>query len=86
VVGDRDGLRLVLHDEHRVALVPQLQQQVVLDAPDPRGAGGLVEPAAATLRTGGEGDRPVHERPDVRLHRLLVLGEERLLDLRISPS
>ena len=29
VVGDRDGLRLVLHDEHRVALVPQPQQQVV---------------------------------------------------------
>src|SRR3972149_1957420 len=29
VVGDRDRLRLVLHDEHRVALVPQLQQQVV---------------------------------------------------------
>ena len=29
VVGDRDRLRLVLHDEHRVALVPQPQQQVV---------------------------------------------------------
>ena len=29
VVGDRDRLRLVLHDEHRVALVAQLQQQVV---------------------------------------------------------
>jgi hypothetical protein len=29
VVGDRDRLRLVLHDEHRVARVPQLQQQVV---------------------------------------------------------
>ena len=28
-VGDRDRLRLVLHDEHRVALVPQPQQQVV---------------------------------------------------------
>jgi len=38
-----------------------------VDAPDPRGAGGLVEPAAAALGTGGEGDRPVHERPDVRL-------------------
>ena len=29
VVGDRDRLRLVLHDEHRVALVPQPQQRVV---------------------------------------------------------
>ena len=29
VVGDRDRLRLVLHDEHRIALVPQPQQQVV---------------------------------------------------------
>ena len=29
VVGDRDRLRLVLHDQHRVALVAQLQQQVV---------------------------------------------------------
>ena len=29
VVGDRDRLRLVLDDEHRVALVPQPQQQVV---------------------------------------------------------
>ena len=29
VVGDRDRLRLVLHDEHCVALVPQPQQQVV---------------------------------------------------------
>jgi hypothetical protein len=29
MVGDRDRLRLVLHDEHRVALVPQPQQQVV---------------------------------------------------------
>src|SRR5690606_3152826 len=29
VVGDRDGLRLVLDDQHRVALVPQPGQQVV---------------------------------------------------------
>jgi len=45
VVGDRDRLRLVLHDEHRVALVPQPQQQVV-HPPDVMGVqpdGGLVE-------------------------------------------
>src|SRR5918998_4429199 len=29
-----------------------------VDAPDPRGAGGLIEPAAAALGAGGGGDRP----------------------------
>ena len=33
----------------------------------------------------GEGHRPVHERADVRLHRLPVLGEHRLLDPRDQP-
>ena len=47
-----------------------------------RGPGGLVEPGAAAVGTGGEGDRALHERPDVRLHRVDVLGQERLLDLR----
>src|SRR6266851_545883 len=45
-----------------------------VDAPDPRRPGRLAEPGAAALGTGGEGDRPVHKRPDMRLHRLLVLG------------
>jgi hypothetical protein len=45
VVGDRDRLRLVLHDEDRVALVPQLEQQVVhpLDVVGVQADGGLVE-------------------------------------------
>ncbi len=45
VVGDRDRLRLVLHDEHRVALVPQSQQQLVhpLDVVRVQPDGGLVE-------------------------------------------
>ena len=45
VVGDRDRLRLVLHDEHGVALVPQLQQQVVhpLDVMRVQADRGLVE-------------------------------------------
>ena len=34
------------------------------------------------LGTGGERDRALHERPDVRLHRVDVLGQERLLDPR----
>ena len=45
VVGDRDRLRLVLDDEHRVALVAQLQQQVVhpLDVVRVQADRGLVE-------------------------------------------
>ena len=176
VVGDRDHLRLVLDDEHGVALVAQPQQQVVhpldvvrvqpdrrlvedvgdvgerraevadhlgalrlaarqrarrpverevaepdldervegvpqrrqqrrhrrlVEAADPlgqvadlhragvgdvdpadlRGPGRLVEPGAAALGAGGERDRPLHERPDVRLQRVDVLGQHRLLDL-----
>ncbi len=29
MIGDRDGLGLVLHHQHGVALVPQLQQKLV---------------------------------------------------------
>ena len=45
MVGDRDGLGLVLHDEHRVALVPQPQQEVVhpLDVVGVQADRGLVE-------------------------------------------
>src|SRR2546422_1690905 len=32
-----------------------------------RGSGRLAEPGAAAVGTGGEGERPVPERPDVRL-------------------
>ncbi len=180
VVGDRDHFRLVLHDQHRVALVSQLQQQVVhpldvvrvqpdrrlvedvghvgerraeladhlgalglaarqrdrrpverevaqadlrervqrvlergeqrrrrrfvetvnppgqvadlhrarvsdADALDLRGPGLLAEPGTAALRAGGESDRAVRERPDVRLHCLGVLGQHRLLDPRDQP-
>ena len=180
VVGDCDRLRFVLHDEHRVALVPQPQQQVVhpldvmgvqtcgglvedvgdvserraevadhlgalrlttrqrarrpverevaqpdlherveglpqrgqqrrhrrlieaahpvgqvadlhragvgdVDPLDPRRPGRLAEPGAAAVGTGGERYRPLHKRPDVRLHRLLILRQERLLDRRDQP-
>ena len=45
VVRDRNRLRLVLHDEHRVAFVPQLQQEVVhpLDVMGVQADRGLVE-------------------------------------------
>jgi hypothetical protein len=181
MVGDRDRLRLVLHHKHRVALVPQPQQQLVhpldvvgmqtrgglvedvgdvgerrgsdvadhldplrltsrqrprrpvqrevaqpdlrervegllqrgqqrrhrllvefagpvgqvadlhrarvgdADALDLRGPGRLAEPGAAAVRARGEGDRPVHERPDVRLHGLLVLGQHRPLNPHDQP-
>ena len=176
VVGDRDRLRLVLHDEHRVALVPQAQQQVVhpldvmgvqadrglvedvgdvgerraevadhlgalcfspgqrarrpverevsqpdlregveevlqpgeqrghrrlVEAADPVGQvadlhradvgdvlppnlrrpGLLAEPSAVALGAGRESHRPLHEGANVRLQRVDVLGEHRLLDL-----
>ena len=176
VVGDRDGLGLVLHDEHGVALVPQLQQQVVhpldvmgvqadrglvedvgdvgerraevadhlgalrlsagqrarrpverevaqpdlrerveevlqpgeqrghrrlVEVPDPVGQvadlhradvgdvlpldlrrpGLLAEPGAVAVGAGRERHRPLHEGADVRLQRVDVLGQDRLLDL-----
>src|SRR5215471_16616267 len=45
VVGDRDRLWLVLHDQHGVALVPQPQQQVVhpLDVMGMQARGWLVK-------------------------------------------
>ena len=46
----------------------------------------LREPRAVALRAGGEHDRPFHEGADVRLHRVHVLGQERLLDLRDQPG
>jgi len=171
VVADRDHLRLVLHHEHRVALVPQPQQQAVhpldvvrvqpdrrlvedvghvgeggpeladhldalrlaarqaarrpverevaepdlrervegvpqrgeqrrhrrlvepgdpfsqvadlhrarvgdADPADPRGPGKPGQAGAVALRARGEGDGAVHERPDVRLHRVGVLRQD----------
>ena len=56
VVGDRDRLRLVLDDEHRVALVPQPQQQVVhpLDVMGVQADGGLVEDVGDVGERGAE--------------------------------
>ncbi len=53
-----------------------------VDPLDLGGPGGLVEPGAAALGAGGEGDRALHEGADVRLHGVDVLGQERLLDRR----
>jgi hypothetical protein len=56
VVGDRDHRRLVLHHEHRVALVPQPQQQVVhpLDVMRVHADGGLVEDVGDVGERGAE--------------------------------
>ncbi len=180
MVGDRDGLGLVLDDQHGVALVAQLQQQVVhaldvvgvqsdrrlvedvrdigerraevadhlralglapgqgarrsverevaqpdlrerveqvpepgeqrshrrlVEVADPdgqvadlhrtdvgdvlsldlRGPDLLRQPGSVAIGTGRERHRPVDEGADVRLHRLGVLGQHRLLDLGDQP-
>ena len=56
VVGDHDGLGLVLDDEHRVALVAQLQQQVVhpLDVVRMQSDRGLVEDVRDIRERGAE--------------------------------
>ena len=41
----------------------------------------LCEPGSLALRTRRERDGPLHERADVRLHRVDILGQHRLLDL-----
>lgn len=67
--------------------VPDLHRAGVGDGDlvDLRGARALGEPGSLALGAGGEGDRPVDELPDVGLHRLAVLGQERLLDLGDQP-
>ena len=56
VVGDRDGVWLVLHDKHRVALVPEPQQQVVhsLDVMGVQASGRLVEDVGDVGERGAE--------------------------------
>ena len=79
--------RRLVETVHPLGQVADLHRAGVgdVDLLDLGGPGGLVEPAAAAVRTHGERHRPLHEGADVRLHRLDVLGEERLLDLRDQP-
>ena len=79
VVGDRDRLRLVLHDQHGVALVPQLQQQVVhpLNVVRVQARGGLVE------HVGDVGERGARcallfDRAEVEAGRYRAIPERRL--------
>src|SRR6202158_3712938 len=63
MVGDRDRLRIVLHDEHRVALVPKQQQQVVhpLDVMGVQAGGWLVEDVGDVGERGAEVADPLDE-------------------------
>ncbi len=47
--------------------------------------GGVVEPGTAAVGAGRERHGAFHEGADVGLHRVDVLGQERLLDLRDQP-
>src|SRR3712207_7307066 len=53
---------------------------------DLRRPGLLAEPGAVALGTGGERHRPLHEGPDVRLHRLDVLGDRKSTRLNSSHA
>src|SRR5690606_35031709 len=83
-LAEQRGHRRLVQPPYPLGQVRDLHRARVgdADAPDLRGAGLRAEPGAVTVGAGREGDRPVHERPDVRLHRLPVLRQERLLDLR----
>ncbi len=59
--------------------VAQVRDRHALDLGRP---GGLGQPRATAVRTGPERRRAVHESADVRLQRLAVLGQHRLLQLR----
>ncbi len=53
-----------------------------VDLADLRRSRRLGQPGAVALRADGERHRPLHEGPDVRLERVDVLGQVRLLNLR----
>ena len=53
-----------------------------VDPVDLRRPGRLVEPGAAAVGAGGEGHRAFHERADMRLERVDILRQHRLLDPR----
>ena len=74
------GLRPFTHSARSLICIAQASAMLMPLIFDDRAASD--EPRAVTVGTRGEGDRPLHERADVRLHRVHVLGQERLLDLR----
>ena len=61
------------------------QASAMLIPRDLRTSGRLVEPGPAAVGAGGERHRPLDEGADMRLERVDVLGEHRLLDPRDEP-
>ncbi len=85
--GEKRGHRRLVESPDPVGEVADLHRADVGDVlpPDLRRPGFLAEPGAVALGTDGERHRPLHEGPDVRLQRVDVLGQVRLLDLRDQP-
>ena len=81
--GDQRGHRRLLELADPLGQVADLHGAQVGDvlALDLRGPGLLAQPGAVALGAGLEGDHSLDEGADVRLHRLDVLGQHRLLDL-----
>ena len=79
--------RRLVEAAHPLGQVADLHRAGVgdVDALDLRRPGRRAEPGAVALGAGGERDRPLHERADVRLQRVDVLGQHRLLDPRDQP-
>ena len=82
--GEQRRDRRLVEVPHPVGEVADLHRAEVGDvlAPDLRRPRLLGQAGAVALGAGREGDRALDEAPDVRLHRVDVLGEHRLLDLR----
>ena len=68
------------------SLICIAQASAMLTPGDLRRAGVLGQPGAAAVGAGGEGDDPLDEGPDVGLHGVDVLGQERLLDRGDQPG
>ncbi len=64
------------------SLICIAQASAMLIPVDLRRPSRLAQPGAIAVGAGGERHRPLHEGADVRLHRVDVLGQHRLLDRR----
>ena len=86
-VREQRGDGRLVESAHPLGEVAQLHRTHVRDAHagDQRRPGARVEPRTVALGARGERHRTLHERPDVRLHRIHVFGQHRLLHARDEP-